>query len=66
MGKTERLAVFMNCIAVGHLDRIKNGALLFKYEQTWLARNPSMPISRKFPLQEQSFEGKLVQEGSQG
>ncbi len=60
--KAERLGVFMNGVAVGDLDRERSGALSFTYDPAWLERPRPLPISRKFPLQENPYTGQSVRD----
>ncbi len=59
-GQRERLSLFMNSVAVGHLDREPAGGLSFTYDQSWLGDENPFPISRQLPLKEMPFTGKAV------
>ncbi len=60
--KTKLLNISMNGILVGHLEKQSTGPLKFIYDQSWLEREQSLPISRQFPLREVPFSGQLVQD----
>lgn len=52
----------MNGIAVGALDREHTGALSFTYDQKWLERENTFPISRRFLLRPEPYVGKPVRD----
>jgi serine/threonine-protein kinase HipA len=59
--KTDQLNLFINSISIGYLTRKHTGALSFTYDQKWLDYEHSFPISRRFLLQPESYEGQEVQ-----
>ncbi len=50
----------MNGISVGKLIRESTGQLVFTYDQEWLARENSRPISLSMPLTDMPYKGSLV------
>lgn len=54
------LNVFLNGRLVGVLRRVSNGAIDFRYDQTWLAWGSTFPISLSLPLREDRYIGAPV------
>lgn len=54
------LDIYLNQRLVGRLNREASGAIDFRYEQSWLAWEHTMPISRSLPLREDRFIGTPV------
>lgn len=54
------LAVYLNSRLVGSLTRAASGAVAFRYDEAWLARPGSMPVSISLPLTGEVFRGAPV------
>jgi len=54
------LNVFLNGLLVGQLKRESSGAIDFKYDHSWLARENGLPISLSLPLREDRYIGDPV------
>ena len=52
------LTVYLNAEKVGTLEQDDSGLLQFSYDQAWLEKPSSIPLSRSLPLQSQVFPGK--------
>ncbi len=58
--KSNQLYIYMNNILVGKLIRKSSRDLEFHYDDTWLERENSRPISLSMPMREKSFSGDVV------
>ena len=58
--KSGRLNVFLNSRLVGRLNREASGAIDFRYDQTWLAWEHTLPVSLSLPLREDRYIGAPV------
>ena len=56
----ESLSVLINGNLVGHLEKMRNSTLRFRYDQSWLDFVGSRPISLSLPLRSNAYEGDLV------
>lgn len=54
------LNVFLNGALVGQLKRETSGAIDFKYDESWLAREDALPVSLSLPLREDRYIGDPV------
>ncbi|MEK1886919.1 MAG: type II toxin-antitoxin system HipA family toxin [Phyllobacterium sp.] len=54
------LRVLLNNRLVGHLLKAASGAIDFRYDQSWLEWEHSLPISLSLPLREDAFRGEPV------
>lgn len=54
------LNVFLNGALVGRLTRETSGAIDFKYDESWLAREDALPVSLSLPLREDRYVGAPV------
>lgn len=54
------LNILMNGVLVGGLEKSKNGALNFRYDNAWINTVGARPISLSLPLVDQKFSGDLV------
>ncbi len=54
------LRVLLNNRLVGHLDKAASGAIAFRYDQSWLDWNHTLPISLSLPLREDAYRGEPV------
>jgi serine/threonine-protein kinase HipA len=62
MSKAPRkLLVLANGEALGRLERMTNASLRFRYEESWVASHPNLPISRQLPVQEKAYSGGAVE-----
>ena len=52
------LIVYLNAERVGTLEQDDSGLMQFSYDQAWLEKPGSMPLSRSLPLQNEVFSGK--------
>ena len=52
------LIVYLNAERVGTLEQDDSGLMQFSYNQAWLKKPGSMPLSRSLPLQSEVFSGK--------
>jgi len=52
------LIVYLNAERVGTLEQDDSGLMQFSYNQVWLKKPGSMPLSRSLPLQSEVFSGK--------
>jgi serine/threonine-protein kinase HipA len=57
---TRELAVAMNGLPVGRLERLSQGQLRFQYGADWLAEESSPPISLSLPLSPDPYSGDRV------
>jgi serine/threonine-protein kinase HipA len=53
------LNVFLKNDLVGELEQDKDGALHFRYAESWLDSKPIFPLSASLPLQKERFARKL-------
>lgn len=51
------LSVLLNNRRVGRLVKEPSGAISFRYDEGWLSRDNTFPISMSLPLREDSFKG---------
>jgi serine/threonine-protein kinase HipA len=58
--KHEPLNVFLNARLVGKLRREPSGAIDFKYDQSWLEWEHTLPVSLSLPLREDRYIGAPV------
>ncbi len=58
--KNLTLNVYMNGLSVGSLEKITGGTLSYAYSPSWIERHPDFPISRRFPVREQKYQGEEV------
>jgi serine/threonine-protein kinase HipA len=58
--KNSKLNIYMNGIWLGSLEKMTSGALFFAYAQSWIGEHSDFPISRKFPVREQKYQGAEV------
>lgn len=56
-----RLRIRLNNREVGQLERAANGALRFRYAQSWLDASQPIPVSLALPLRDGLFQGPVVQ-----
>jgi serine/threonine-protein kinase HipA len=54
------LRVLLNNRKVGRLLREPSGAILFRYDESWLSWSNTFPISMSLPLREDAFRGERV------
>ena len=54
------LIVYLNGERTGTLKQNDDGLMQFSYNQTWLEKTDSMPLSRSLPLKNEVFSGKKV------
>jgi serine/threonine-protein kinase HipA len=54
------LRVLLNNRLVGHLNKAANGAIDFRYEQSWLDWEHALPVSLSLPLREDPYRGEPV------
>ena len=54
------LNVYLNARLVGQLRRMANGAIDFRYDQSWLGWPHALPISTSLPLREDRYSGDPV------
>lgn len=54
------LRVYLNNRLVGHLLKEPSGAIEFRYDQSWLARDIALPVSLSLPLREDTYRGEAV------
>src|SRR5258706_3033642 len=54
------LNVFLNGRLVGRLNRQASGAIVFQYDDDWLAWEEAFPVSLSLPLREDRFTGDPV------
>ena len=54
------LIVSLNGINVGLLSKDKHGGMHFKYDNSWLERPGSRPISLSLPLTSENYSGEKV------
>lgn len=54
------LRVLSNNVLVGQLVKEPSGAIFFRYDASWLAREGAGPISLSLPLREDAFRGEPV------
>ena len=54
------LNVYLNSRLAGRLRRMANGAIDFRYDQSWLDWEHTLPISTSLPLREDRFGGDPV------
>jgi serine/threonine-protein kinase HipA len=54
------LNVFMNNQFVGTLEKEPSGAISFRYDQAWLARDYALPVSLSMPLSDAPHRGAVV------
>ena len=54
------LNVYLNARLVGRLRRMANGAIDFRYDQSWLDWPHALPISTSLPLREDRYSGDPV------
>jgi serine/threonine-protein kinase HipA len=52
------LIVYLNAERVGTLEQDDSGLMQFSYNQVWLEKPGSIPLSRSLPLQSEVFSGK--------
>ncbi|HKU55371.1 MAG TPA: type II toxin-antitoxin system HipA family toxin [Rhizomicrobium sp.] len=52
------LRVLLNGRLVGHLNKNPNGAMDFRYDQSWLAWRHALPVSLSLPLREDAYRGE--------
>jgi serine/threonine-protein kinase HipA len=50
----------MNGVLIGRLEKLKQGGLVFNYEENWIKTPGARPISLSLPLVDTSFSGELV------
>ena len=55
------LRVFLFDSEVGLLLKDPSGAISFKYDSAWLAKENAVPVSLSLPLREDPFRGAPVQ-----
>ncbi|MGE3921169.1 MAG: type II toxin-antitoxin system HipA family toxin [Gammaproteobacteria bacterium] len=55
------LFAYMNGVAVGRLLKESTGQLVFQYDENWLNKNISRPISLSMPLTELPYKGAVVE-----
>jgi serine/threonine-protein kinase HipA len=58
--KHSPLRVYQNNRLVGQLLKEPNGAIEFRYDSTWLARETAFPVSLSLPLREDAWRGEPV------
>jgi len=58
--KHRALAVFLNSLLVGRLEKMTAHNLMFTYDETWLKTPGARPISLSLPLVSQPFSGDVV------
>lgn len=56
--KSKTLTAYLNGICVGDLKKDNNGAISFKYSNSWISDGFS--ISSSLPLQEEEYKGEIV------
>jgi len=54
------LNVFLNGRLVGRLSRQASGAIDFRYDESWLSWEHTMPVSLSLPLREERYAGDAV------
>jgi serine/threonine-protein kinase HipA len=54
------LNVFLNGRLVGRLRRQASGAVDFRYDESWLSWEHTMPVSLSMPLREERYTGEVV------
>ena len=54
------MRVLLNNRLVGHLNKDPGGAIDFRYDETWLARQEPIPVSLSLPLREDAYKGGPV------
>ncbi|MGX1096306.1 type II toxin-antitoxin system HipA family toxin [Amorphus sp. MBR-141] len=54
------LRVYMNARLVGHLLKEPSGAIAFRYDESWLAREQALPVSLSLPLRDDAYRGEPV------
>lgn len=63
MGRRKRhpeLRVYQNNHLLGVLQKEPSGAIAFRYDEAWLARTSSYPVSLSLPLREEPYRGEPV------
>lgn len=63
MARTRRhppLRVYQNDRLVGHLLKVPNGAIEFRYDREWLDHGKAFPVSLSLPLREDAWRGESV------
>lgn len=58
--KNPILSILMNGIRTSTLEKMKDGALRFTYEKSWIETTGARPISLSLPLIEKSYTGDVV------
>src|SRR6266576_3418195 len=56
----EPLNVFLNSRLVGQLRRETSGAIIFKYDRSWLEWEFALPVSLSLPIREHPYVGAPV------
>jgi serine/threonine-protein kinase HipA len=56
-----QLQVYLNADLVGVWLKEASGAIVFRYDPSWVAREDAVPISLSLPLREDAFKGEPVQ-----
>jgi len=54
------LRVLLNNQMVGQLLKEPSGAIQFRYDESWLAKNNAIPVSFSLPLREDAYKGERV------
>ena len=54
------LRVLLNNRLVGHLLKEPAGAIYFRYDESWLARENAIPVSLSLPLREDAYRGEPI------
>jgi len=54
------LRVLLNNQLVGQLLKEPSGAIQFRYDESWLAKNNAIPVSFSLPLREDAYKGERV------
>lgn len=54
------LRVLLNDRLVGHLHKAPGGEIGFRYDESWLAWQPALPVSLSLPLREEAYRGEPV------
>ena len=54
------LRVLLNNQRVGQLLKEPSGAIQFRYDESWLAKNNAIPVSFSLPLREDAYKGERV------
>ena len=54
------LRVLLNNRLVGHLQKEPSGAIYFRYDESWLAKDNATPVSLSLPLRDDAYKGERV------